>query len=448
VKIALFHNVGPGGAKRAVYEQVRGLVARGHTVDAFLPVTACETYLPLREVASSVRVYGAGNDGVGDALSDAQTTSGGARARGLVKSVLGEAIHDLIRDPFWVRKQRALVRATRAVQSQIARDLIVAGDYDVLFAHQCGVTLTPFLPELIGETIPTVVYLHDTLRRAHEWPAEGAKSPLYDATPQSALRRKRWGKVVSPVLAAWSDEENERANANARRAGLVLTNSFYSREGLLRTMGVNARVCYLGVDAEFYAPDDLKPHRAHEVLSVGSLVAAKRHDFVIEAVATIPEARRPVVRVVGYEPQWGSAALGPVGKSLVEQARAHGVSLTLAREVSDETLRDAYQSAGVFAFAGYLEPFGLVTLEALGCQTPVVAIAEGGARETVTHGVTGLLTDADPAAFGEALGAVLSDPDRQAAMGRAGRADVLARWIWDRAAADLERFLSEATSKI
>ena len=50
MKIAVWHNLPSGGAKRALYDQVRGLVARGHTVEAWSPPTADSQFLPLVEL--------------------------------------------------------------------------------------------------------------------------------------------------------------------------------------------------------------------------------------------------------------------------------------------------------------------------------------------------------------------------------------------------------------
>jgi hypothetical protein len=49
MKIAVWHNLPSGGGKRALHDQVRGLVARGHTVEVWVPPTANETYLPLAD---------------------------------------------------------------------------------------------------------------------------------------------------------------------------------------------------------------------------------------------------------------------------------------------------------------------------------------------------------------------------------------------------------------
>src|SRR5215470_14595795 len=50
MRIAVWHNLPSGGAKRALYYHVRGLVERGHDVEAWRPPTAAHEYLPLRDV--------------------------------------------------------------------------------------------------------------------------------------------------------------------------------------------------------------------------------------------------------------------------------------------------------------------------------------------------------------------------------------------------------------
>jgi starch synthase len=106
------------------------------------------------------------------------------------------------------------------------------------------------------------------------------------------------------------------------------------------------------------------------------------------------------------------------------------------------------------------EPFGIVNLEAMACEAPVVATATGGIPEVVEDGVTGLLVPfepnadrtepADPVAFVEALAdginTLLEDPARGPELGRAGRRRVLERFTWSTVAdrtMDLYRRLSD-----
>ncbi len=50
MKFSLYHNLPSGGARRAVYEIVKALAARGHEIDEFCPETADLSVLPLRKV--------------------------------------------------------------------------------------------------------------------------------------------------------------------------------------------------------------------------------------------------------------------------------------------------------------------------------------------------------------------------------------------------------------
>jgi starch synthase len=102
-------------------------------------------------------------------------------------------------------------------------------------------------------------------------------------------------------------------------------------------------------------------------------------------------------------------------------------------------------AATAFACPSVYEPLGIVNLEAMACETAVVATATGGIPEVVVDGETGLLvpieqatdgtgTPLDPeryvADFAAALVSVVSDPERAAAMGRAGRQRAIEAFSW------------------
>jgi glycogen synthase len=104
-----------------------------------------------------------------------------------------------------------------------------------------------------------------------------------------------------------------------------------------------------------------------------------------------------------------------------------------------------YTHAAVFVCPSVYEPFGIINLEAMACETPVVASAVGGIPEIVVPGETGLLVPfaaeggaspepRDPDGFQRALAgavdALLADPARRSAMGRAARERVLAHFSW------------------
>ncbi|MDX1934709.1 MAG: glycosyltransferase family 4 protein [Capsulimonadales bacterium] len=435
MKIAIVHNTAPGGSKRALFEHVRGLATRGHRIDAYLPVEAEERYLPIREYCHSYREYGDAPASVGGS----PLTNGESGLRRRLRRLLGPDVNDLLRDYFWVRRQRSRAQALAERYRQIADD-IDRSDADLAYIHQCNLRLVPDVVRFL-KRVPSVVYINDTLRRAHEWVAETATD--YDALTETRFRRKRRGRIATPIFHAWPEEEDRAAADNLRRAGTVLVNSYYSREAFLRTTGVSARVLYLGTDTEFFRPIPDAP-RAREVLSVGALRPEKRHEFVVDALATIPSESRPSFRILGYGLSDGKGGWTVNSQRLRQRADSAGVHLIIEEEVSDDRLRDAYRNASVFAFAPYLEPFGLVVLEAMASGLPVVALREAGPRETIRDGETGFLTDARPEVFGRALLHLLDDGERAAAMRQAARQDMIDRWTWNRSVGELEEVLTGA----
>src|SRR5690242_21436364 len=103
----------------------------------------------------------------------------------------------------------------------------------------------------------------------------------------------------------------------------------------------------------------------------------------------------------------------------------------------------------VFVCPSVYEPMGIVNLEAMACETAVVATATGGIPEVVADGETGLLvpiaqaadgtgTPDDPdrfvADFAAALAELLADPARAARLGRAGRRRAVERFSWSQIA--------------
>ena len=167
---------------------------------------------------------------------------------------------------------------------------------------------------------------------------------------------------------------------------------------------------------------------------MGSPAAAKGHDQVIEALALLPPASRPALRVV----------LGCGERNdLAELAAARGVRLEIEAGLGEAELAGRYQQARATVCAARLERFGLTAIESLACATPVVAIREAGYRDSVEDGVNGFLTDPEPAALAVAIGRLCADSRLARKLGRAGREQVLSRWTWEHAAIRLEAILGD-----
>ena len=128
---------------------------------------------------------------------------------------------------------------------------------------------------------------------------------------------------------------------------------------------------------------------------------------------------------------------------LARQVRAGGRNLVwIDRFIPREDLIHLHSGATVFVCPSIYEPFGLVILEAMACETAVVASRVGGIPEIVVEEETGFLVDYDPDAtdsFTSALAAridlLLSDQERARAMGEAGRRRVIEKFGWPSIAA-------------
>ena len=109
----------------------------------------------------------------------------------------------------------------------------------------------------------------------------------------------------------------------------------------------------------------------------------------------------------------------------------------IQEQASLDEVRQLLTHAQVFACPSIYEPQGIVNLEAMACETAVVASAVGGIPEVVVDGETGLLVPydaADPRAFevalAEAINSLIADPERASAMGRAGRSRATRDFAW------------------
>lgn len=111
-------------------------------------------------------------------------------------------------------------------------------------------------------------------------------------------------------------------------------------------------------------------------------------------------------------------------------AAENNVLLETLYNISDEELIGYYNKAKVFVYAPYLEPFGLAPLEAMSCAMPVVAVCEGGVRETVINNVTGILAERDEDEFASAVSFLLTNEQEAEKMGIQGRDWVRNKWIW------------------
>ena len=110
----------------------------------------------------------------------------------------------------------------------------------------------------------------------------------------------------------------------------------------------------------------------------------------------------------------------------------------IEKQVDRETLIELFSNALAFLCPSIYEPLGIVNLEAMACETAVIASDVGGIPEVVADGETGLLVHYDvndsthfERQFALAVNSLIEDPARAAAMGKAGRERAVAHFGWD-----------------
>ncbi len=320
--------------------------------------------------------------------------------------------------------------ALQAVSIDLAMAAGVHGA-DLVHSHTWYANLGGHLAKLI-HGIPHVVTVH-SLEPLRPWKAEqlGGGYALSSWCERTALVDADHVIAVSRVhrddlLACYPDVDPERVS-----------------------------VIYNGIDAQAYRRDEatdvlerhgIDPARA-SVVFVGRITRQKGLAHLLEAAPAIdPHAQLVLCAGAPDTPEIAAQITEAVARVQAARGNVVWISQMLAKAEIAQIL----SHASVFVCPSIYEPLGIVNLEAMACEAPVVATATGGIPEVVDDGRTGLLvpfepvTDAsrapcDPARFAadiaDRVNTLLADPARARALGEAGRRRALAHFDWSAIAA-------------
>lgn len=234
--------------------------------------------------------------------------------------------------------------------------------------------------------------------------AEGARLYYCHTPPRFAIDEedgylRRVPAFVRPAL--------RLAIARYRRAyldavagmDLVMTNSEHVRQRLRRQVGVDARVVYPPVDIERFGFAGQDGY----YLSVARLEPNKRVERVVRAFLGMPDKQLVIAS--------GGSQLAPL------QALAAGApNIRFLGWVDDARMADLIGRAIAVLYVPRDEDFGISAVEAMAAGKPVIAVDEGGLRESVLDGRTGLLLEADPEPGAIAAAVTQLAPEVAAAM--------------------------------
>ena len=253
---------------------------------------------------------------------------------------------------------------------------------------------------------------------------------VHSLEPLRPWKREQLGAGYE--LSSWMEKEGLEA------CDAVVAVSREMKRDILKCYDIPASrvtVIHNGVDPQKYTPREGSKTvsnfgiRTPFVLFVGRLSRQKGVFDLLDAMEYMPEDTTLVLVT-------GKPDTPAIEEDLRRALSSMGHVVWIPEMLQDPDLVALYNEAAVFACPSIYEPFGIINLEAMACETPVVATRVGGIKEVVVDKETGFLVPpGNPAKLGRAITRLLEDPPLAARMGKEGRRRVLQYFTWDRIAA-------------
>ena len=405
-KIAIYHNLTSGGSKRELYEFTKRFNKNGNTVHLYGHNIEKTSYLDLTDSVAETYLF----------------------PFNLINKILFtlpflKSIINLIIDLLNIQK---IDNISKSTARQIDKN-----NYDFVFVHHNkDYVQSPFILKYLKTR--TVYFCAEPMRVFYDASMSRTLKIYLERRTNAILRIYTFltDLVDRPCKKILSNKIKKHDFENIQYCDLVLTNSYYSRERILAAYGKESKVVYLGGDS-LNATDDSYPNgppkKENIVVSVGAINPLKGYDFIVETLGKVNKHIRPTLVIIGN-------AVNLEYMSFLERlAKTNKVKINIKSNLSDCELSRYIRQAKIFLYAPYLEPLGLAPLEAMALGTPVIAVKEGGPRETIKDQYNGLLVERDSKLFTEAITLLLQSPDEQARLAKNAFDDIQNYWNWNAA---------------
>lgn len=275
------------------------------------------------------------------------------------------------------------------LHKKIAQD-INSGNYDFIFVHPSKFTQAPFILQFLKKK--TIYYCQEPLRIVYD-----PKVASVDNIPIFKRQYERLNRIIRKYI----DKKN------ILRAHNILVNSKYSQNAVKDAYARESCVFYLGVNIHIFKP--LAIQKQYDILFIGNKNVRS-----------------------GYQLLSGAVKLLKVKPKICLKLREESY-------IKDNDLVQLYNKSRIVIAAAQNEPFGLIPLEAMACAVPVIAVNEGGYRETVVNGKTGYLIKRDAEVLADAIRKLLGNSRKAFELGENGRKNVLQYWSWEKRTTELIR---------
>jgi len=398
-KIVVYHNLTSGGSKRELFEFTKRFSRNGNTVHLYGHNEEKNSYLDVTDCIAETYLYPF------DLINKISFTLP------FLKSII-----NLIIDLLNIQK---IDNVSKSMARQIDKN-----NYDFVFVHHNkDYVQSPFILKYLKTK--TFYFCAEPFRKFYEKGIFNEKQNKSSKRSLMEVYTTLTNIIDKPCKNYINKKIKDYDHGNIEHCDFVLTNSYFSRENILAAYGINAKVVHLGGDSLPRLNNNQLVHKKNSIISVGAINGLKGYEFIVKSLGTINEDERPRFIIVGN-------AIDKAYLSKIQRlADDLNVSLIIHENISDDDLSTIIQKSKLFAYAPYLEPFGLGPLEAMSMGLPVVAVKEGGPRETITDGINGYLVDRDPVKFGNKISAILNNDLLRSELSRGATESIESYWNWD-----------------
>lgn len=230
---------------------------------------------------------------------------------------------------------------------------------DLLICYQSWIIKSPSILRYFKKKI--IYICHDTLREYYDT----------DDISNQSLYEKLINIVRYPIKIL------DRFNI-INTTALIISNSEYSRERILKAYGVNSKVIYPGINVNKYQ-NNIPTFSNNQVITIGSVNKLKRQLIFINILSKIDKKIRPNLVIIGngYNLEYLN--------QLKRTAKILGVKVRILVNATDQRKIDELQKSKLFLYAPISEPFGLSIIEAISAGIPIVAYNKGGGYREVIN---------------------------------------------------------------
>ncbi|KKQ75949.1 MAG: Group 1 glycosyl transferase [Candidatus Woesebacteria bacterium GW2011_GWB1_38_5b] len=357
MKIAVFHNVPLGGAKRTVYEQIKYLSFK-HELHLYIISGSKEAFFNINKYVASTKVFD----------FDISSNMPGFLRR----------LHSDFKNFITLKN----------IHKQIAKD-IDNNNFDAILVHPDRFTQAPYLLKYVKT--PSVYFCQELLRIAYEEELALAENVIFI---------KKFYEKTTRLLRKYVDR------TNAQKADKIIVGSRYIQRKVSIIYKRKAIVCPLGVDVNIFKKSN-KIKNKNIILFIGAKGFVSGYNFANSWYDSLPDILR--------------------SRYIFE---AIDFTDNKSHFMSDKQLAAKYNQSFITICASYNEPFGLVPLESMACGTPVLAVSQGGYKETIINGETGYLLPRKINTFTKYFIKLVNNKKFYQDMGQASVIYIKKNWSW------------------